>query len=250
MSILSTDLVLYEPLSSPSDDVSASGGYYDPQRRPVFTQLLANSTLAYVSSGADTRVVQSIGRDPTGSVVTENITLNGAAIVSGAQIFERLQSVTITGGASGAQTVTIGGSGIGTGGGGLFTIPPNELGIAMKFRNSFSTSSIQNRYEKVFWKNKNASLTLQSAQVQLAADPSGVLQAGVAAALSDSLSLGNRLGSAPGGISFVGIGVSQNVPTNALPAGIVVGIWILQALAANNAAIRQSFSLQLAGQTV
>jgi hypothetical protein len=147
--------------------------------------------------------------------------------------------------------VTVGGSGIGAGGGGLFTIPPTELGIAMKFRNAFSTTSIQDRYEKVFWINKNASLlTLQSATVQLAADPSGILQTGVAATLNDSVSLSNRLGTAPGGISFVGVGVSQNVPTGVLPSGSVCGIWILQALAANNVAINASFSLQISGQTV
>lgn len=249
MSILTSDLVLYGPLSNPTDDVSASGGTPDFQRRPVFTQLLANSVLVYQSNGADTRGVQAVGRDSTGSVVTETVILNGAAAVTGSQVFERLQSVSLTGGVSGAQIVTVGGSGIGAGGGGLFTIPATELGIYMNFRNAASAASPTVRYEKMFFKNKNASLTLQSAQVQLLTDPSTVLQSGVAATLNDSLSIANRL-AVPGGISFVSVGVNQNVPTNALPAGQYVGVWISQNLAANNAAIRNPFAEQLSGTTV
>lgn len=249
MSITSSELIAYGPLSNPTDDVGASGGACDQQRRPVFTQLLANSTLVYVSSAADTRVIQSIGRDSTGTVKTENVALNGSTAVSGAQIFERLQSVSFTGGASGAQTATVGGSGIGTGPGGLFTIPPGEIGIYMNFRNAASQATAVQRYEKIFFKNNDAALTLQSAQVQLLSDPSGVLLMGVAASLNDSLSVSNRL-SAPGGISFVGVGVNQNVPTNVLPAQNLVGVWVEQSLLANNAAIRQPFTLQLQGTTV
>lgn len=249
MSILTTDLVLYGPISNPADDVSTSGGVIDPQRRPVFTQLLANTTLVYSSSTADTRSIQATGRDATGTVQTETITLNGATAVSGSQIFERLQTVSVSGGASGAQTVTVGGSGIGAGGGGLFTIPAGELGIYMLFRNASSSSSPVTRYEKMHFKNKNASLTLQSASLQLLSDPSGVLQSGVSASLNDGLSVSNRL-SVPGGISFVGVGVGQNVPGNTLPASQYIGVWISQGLAANNAAIRNSFTEQLSGTTV
>lgn len=120
----------------------------------------------------------------------------------------------------------------------------------MNFRNAASAASPVSRYEKMFFKNKNASLTLQSASVQLLADPSGVLQSGIAASTNDSLSVANRL-AVPGGISFVGVGVSQNVPGGGtLPAGSYIGVWILQALAANNAAIRASFTEQLTGTTV
>jgi hypothetical protein len=249
MSILSTDLLLYGPASNPTDDVSASGGAIDATRRPVFTQLLANSVLVYQSSSADKRTVTSVGRDSTGAVQQETVTLNGTIAVSGAQVFERLQSVNCQNSGTG-QNVTIGGSGIGVGGGGLANIPANEVGFYMMFRNAFSTSSIQSRYEKTFWKNNNGSLSLTSATITLTADPSGVLQLGLATAENDSVSLGNRLGSAPGGVSFVGVGVAQAIPVDGvLESGDAMGTWILQALAVNNAPIRNSFTTQLAGNT-
>jgi hypothetical protein len=250
MSILSTDLLLYGSAGIPTTDVASSGGAIDATRRPVFTQLLANSVLTYISNSADKRTVTATGRDSTGAVQTETITLNGAITVSGAQVFERLQSVNCQNSGTGQQ-VTIGGSGIGSGGGGLAIIPANEIGFFMMFQNAFSTSSTQNRYEKTFWKNNNGSLTLTSATVTLSADPSGVLQLGLATATNDSVSLGNRLGSAPGGVSFVGVGVAQSIPSGGnLASTVAIGTWILQALAVNNAPIRNSFTTQLAGNTV
>lgn len=249
MPIVSGDLILYGPQSNPTDDSSAAGGAINRQYRPVFTQLLANSTLVYQSSASDVRVIQAIGRDATGSVVTESVALNGTNAVSGTQIFERLQMVSLTGGASGAQTVTVGGSGVGVGGGGLGTIPATELGFYMLFRNSSSSSSTLTRYEKVFYRNSHATLTLQSALIQLAADPSAVLQMGLETAKNDSTSIANRL-AVPGGVSFVGVGVDVSVPGTTLEAGSYISAWIKQALAANNAAIRASFTTQLAGSTV
>src|SRR5579863_9700008 len=114
MSILSTDLLLYGPANNPTTDVASSGGAIDATRRPVFTQLLANSTLVYVSSAPDVRQVTATGRDSTGAVQTETVTLNGVIAVSGSQVFERLQSVNCSTSGTGQQ-VTIGGSGIGPG---------------------------------------------------------------------------------------------------------------------------------------
>lgn len=243
MPIASTDLILKGPLSNPIDDVAASGGAPDAQRRPVFTQLLANSTMTYVSSGADTRTATTTGRDITGAVVSEGVVLNGTTPVSGSQIFERIQLTSMS--ASGAQTVTAGGSGVGN----LAQIPPGEIAFYMNFRNSASDTSQKIRYEKVFFRNNHATLTLNSAQIQLFADPSGVLQIGLTAAKNDSTSVSNRL-AAPGGVSFVGVGVNQSVVGTTLEALAYQGVWVSQTLAANNAPIKNSFTLQLTGTTV
>ena len=250
MSITAAELVLYGPANNPTADGTTSGGAIDATRRPVFTQLLANSTLVYQSSSADVRQATATGRDNTGAVQTETVTLNGTLAVSGAQAFSRLQSVNLNTSGTGQQ-VTIGGSGIGIGGGGLGVIYPNEVGFYMLFRNAFSTSSLQTRYEKMFGKNTDATLTLTTATVTLTADPSGVLTMGLATSVNDSGSVASRLNTAPGGVSFVGVGTVQNLPgTQNLAAASAIGIWISQALAVNNAPILNSFTTQLSGNTV
>lgn len=245
MSISAAELITYGSLSRPQDDVSASGGAVDLQNRPVFTQLLANSTLAYVSSAADTRQVTVTGRDTTGAPQSETITLNGVTVVSGAKVFERILTAQVA--ATGAtQTVTIGGSGVGN----LGQIPPKETGFFCMFINSASDPSVQKlRYEKVFWLNSDPTLTLTSAVAQLAADPSSKIQVGISASKNDSLSVANRF-AVPGGISFVGVGVNQSVPTNQLEAAAVIGVWILQTLNAGDAPLKSTFTLQLAGSSI
>lgn len=244
MSILTTDLVAYGAVNRPTDDVSLSGNSIDIQNRPVFTQLLANSTLVYSSSAADTRSITCSGRNAAGSLVAETVVLNGATAVSGSQVFERILVVTLNG-VTGAQTVTIGGSGVGN----LGQIPPNENGFYCMFINSASQASPVARYEKIYWQNKNATLTLTAAQIQLTADPSSKINIGLVAALNDATSVTNRL-TVPGGISFVGVGVAQNVPTNQVPAGSACGVWIQQSLLAGDAPLKSTFTTQLSGTSV
>lgn len=242
MPIANSDLITYGPFSRPQNDSGASGGAPDEQWRPTFLQLLANSTIAAVSSAADTRTVTIAGRDPTGAVVQEGIVLNGATQVSGSQVFERVHTATMS--ASGAQTVTVKGSGTTLG-----TIPEGEIGFHMLFINSASDTSIKIRYEKIFWKNDHASLTLNSAQVTLTADPESRIRIGLAVAKNDSVSVANRL-SAPGGISFVDDGVAQNVPATTLEAQSLVGVWVEQNLPANDPPKKSTFTTQLTGTSV
>lgn len=249
MSITAAELILYGSLNNPTDDVTLTGGAPDAQRRPVFTQLgttalVGTSVLVYSSNAADTRNITATGRDATGTVVSETVSLNGVTAVTGAQAFQRIQSVVVA--SSGSQIATVGGGGVGN----LGQIPPGEIGFFMMFRNAFSTTSQSVRYEKTFWKNTDATLTLQSSNIQLAADPSGVLQVGIDTALNGSATVTNRLNNAPAGVSFVGAGVNQSLPgAGGLPAGGYIGVWVSQTLAINNAPIENYFNLQLAGNT-
>jgi len=243
MSIQTTDLVAYGALNRPTSDSTISGNSIDIQNRPVFTQLLANSTLVYTSSAADTRTITVSGRNAAGVVVAEQATLNGATAVSGAQVFERILTVTLS--ASGSQTVTVGGSGIGN----LGQVPANEIGFYCMFINAFSQASPTNRWEKIYWQNKNASLTLTSAQITLTADPSSKINIGLELNLNDATSVANRLAQ-PAGITFVGVGVAQNVPTNQVPAGSECAVWIEQMLLANDAPLKSTFTTQLSGTSV
>ena len=149
MSIIAAELIAFSVASIPIDDASTSGGAIDATRRPVFTQFTSNAVVALISDGTDVRVVTLTGRDATGAVVTENVTLTNAVEVLGLLTFERLQSVNVAS-SSGTRTITVK---QGSGGSTVTTIPINEVGFHMMFQNAASAVATQTRYEKMFWKN-------------------------------------------------------------------------------------------------
>src|SRR5260370_1363698 len=161
MSILAAELIAYGAASKPQDDVSTSGGAIDALNRPVFTQLTVNAVIGVGSSAAGdtTQGVTILGRDATGTLVTTTLTLNGTTEVDGAQTSERLLSVSLGTNAAGTVTVKQG-----VPGSTIATIIPAERGFYALFIQSFSTTSQQVRYEKIFWKNATiGTLTLTSA---------------------------------------------------------------------------------------
>jgi len=245
MSITAAELIAYGAASRPEDDASTSGGAIDTQNRPEMTQLTANSVIAAVSDGADTRTLTVTGRLATGAIDTEALVLTGAVEVVGAKTFERILKLVLSG-TDGARTVTVK---QGSGGATRATIGPNELSRNGMFLKSASEASPVSRYEKFFWKNTNASLTLNDAEVELTADPAGKIKIGLATSKDDSGSVANRK-SAPGGISFVDDNVAIAVPTDTLAAGEAIGTWMEQSLLADDAAQKTTFTTQVSGTTV
>ncbi|MFQ5702701.1 MAG: hypothetical protein ACE5HT_01630 [Gemmatimonadales bacterium] len=248
MPIVAADLIAYNALSRPEDDTSTGGGGIDIDNRPAFTPLAANDDLEVLSSAAGdtTQVVTVDGRDATGAFVTATATLNGttAVILSPATTFERVLSVLLNADAVG--TVTLRRS---IAGATVYAIPIGERGASAFFIAAASQSGAVTRYDKMFWRNAHGSLTLTTAQVQLTADPAAVIRQGVAATKGDTATIANRV-TAPSGITFVDDSVQQAVPTNNLASTENIGVWIEQALAADNAAIRSTFTTELAGNTV
>jgi hypothetical protein len=245
MSITAAELVAYSVASIPIDDVSTTGGAIDITRRPVFTQFSSAAKLSLTSSAADVRVATVVGRDATGAVVSEGVTLTGAVEVLSVATFERIQSVNLA--STNANTVTLK---QGAAGSTIATIPPNETGIHMMFQNAFSTGSTQTRYEKLFWKNTDGALTLTSSQVTLTADASAKMTMGIETALGGTDTVANRL-TAPTGPTYVGVGTAQNVPSSGnIAAAASIAVWMKQSLGINDAAQKNSFTTQLAGNTV
>jgi hypothetical protein len=244
MPIASTDLILYGTTDRPEDDVTASGGTVTTLFRPVFNEFGGNSVVAVVSSAADTRQVTIVGRDATGAVVQEILTLDGTNEVVGVQVFERIQKVTAASTATTTVTVREGSAGPT-----VSTIPALERGFYRLFLNSASEASPATRFEKIFWKNTHTSLTLNSAKVTLTADPSSRIRIGLAGTTNDVVSVANRKAT-PGGISFVDDGVEQNVPGTILPADVVIGVWVEQALLSDDTPFKSSFTTRLAGTSV
>lgn len=245
MPIAAADLIPYLSANHPDDDTSTAGGAISTLGRPVFTQLTANAVIAVVSDGADTRTVTVEGRSAAGAIVTEVITLTGATEAVGATTFERILKLTLSA-TDVARTVTVR---QGAGGATRATIGPNEDKRLAFFKRSASESGIVIRFDKFFWKNTHATLTLNSAAGKLTADPDARIRMGLAAAKGDTATITNRK-TTPAGITFVDDNVSQSVPTGILAAGETIGVWIEQNLPASDAAHRTTFTHELSGTTV
>lgn len=244
MPITAAELIKYGAASRPEDDVSTSGGAIDADDRPVFTQMTANALIAVVSDGADTRTVTVFGRLASGARDSEALVLNGAVEVVGAKTFERLLRVAV-GATSGTRTVTVK---QGAGGATLGTIPINEIGFYAVFIDSASEAGATVRYEKAFWKNTNATLTLNAAKVTLTADPEAKIKIALAASKNDSGSVGNRKTSP--GLSFSDDNVELSVPGTTLEAASAIGAWVEMTLAGDNPPVRSTFTTRLAGTSV
>lgn len=244
MSIVASDLVLYNSASMPVADTGTSGGAIDPLRRPDFTQMSVTETVRAVSSsGADTSQTLSIvGRLADGSLASETLSLNGTTPVTSANTYERLLKAELS--AACAGTVTVART---TGPTTIRVIPIGERGFQAVFQQDASDPSVQEDfYMKVFWKNTNGSLALTSSVVKENADPSGDITFALAASINDSGSVANRKTSP--GLTF------NNGPTSVpnsgnLTSGSGIGVWLDLTLAAAAAALKSTYTTELDGQT-
>jgi hypothetical protein len=112
MSVLKRDLVYYGSANMPEADSLTVGGAVDFTRRVTFADIAPAGSLDYVSSSAsDTATkLESQGRDATGVVRTETVTLNGTTIVSGAQSYERLLALAASGATANGPLANPGGT--------------------------------------------------------------------------------------------------------------------------------------------
>lgn len=243
MPILTTDLVNYLAASMPENDTATSGGAIDATGKPDLVQWAANNIAQVVSDGADTRVVTVTGRNAAGAIVSDAITLNGAVAVSGVVTFERVLKVVTTSNAS--RTVLVKEA---AGGTTRATFIPLDVTKRALFYDSASGAGILIRYEKLFWRNNHATLTLTNATVTLTTDAAARIRIANATAVDDSGSVANRL-TLPGGLTFVDDSVAQAVPGGAVAAASRIGVWIEQNLPANDPATKSTFTTQIAGTT-
>jgi hypothetical protein len=228
----------------PTSDTGTSGGGISTTSRPVFTQFTADARLALVSSGADTRTATVTGRLASGAINTEDVALNGTTEVLTTQTYERILRVTLSA-THASNTVTLR---QGAGGATIATIPPNETQVTLMFYDSASEAAAVTRYEKFFWRNNHASLTLNNARITLTGDPAARIRIALATAKNDTGSVTNRRTSP--GLTFSDDGVALTVPGGTLEAGSGIGVWVEQSLPANDTPKRTTFTTQLEGTTV
>lgn len=239
--MIASDIVSYLSASMPESDATTSGGAIDTAGSPVFTDLAANDTLEALSSNAaDTMNLTIVGRDAGKALASQTLALNGTTVVSFTTTLERFMKAVLASAAAGTITIRRAG-----GGATVATIAPGQTSVRRFFYDSASESAQTIRYEKLFLKNTHGVDTLNSAAVNLSADPSASIRIGIAAAKNDSGSVANRKTSP--GVTFVDDGVSQNVPGGTLAAGEAIGVWVEMTRGANAAAVKSTFTVQMTG---
>jgi len=244
-SIVASDLVFYNSAAMTTDSTTTTGGAIDTLRRPDFTQMSANDTVRVVSSAAgDTTQTLSItGRKADGSLASETLNLNGTTVVTSSNTYERLLKAELS--ATCAGTVTVART---TGPTTIRVIPIGERGFQAMFQQLASaTGSITNWYEKIFVKNTNGSLALTSATVLINSDPQSVFTFGLPSTLDDTATTTNRT-TAPAGITF-NTSTKNVANSGSLSSGSAQGIWMDLTLAAANAALKSTVTLEVDGNT-
>lgn len=251
MPVAPSDLQAWLSINAPENDTDASGGVIRDDLHAsggvhgLFTDIAAVDFVEILSDGADTRTFSITGRTGDGVEVNEGPTsLNGATPVTSANQYERILKVALSA-LNATRTVTVRRA---TGDTLIGTLGPNVVGIRRVFHGAASAASQKDRYELVYLKNKHATLALQAAKVTLTADPQSRIKIGLEPSKGTAQSLSNRL-TAPTSVTFFDDGVALDVPGTTLGAGERIGVWIHQSLPANDPPFKNSFSLQLSGQS-
>ncbi|MDP3772993.1 MAG: hypothetical protein Q8Q85_01875 [Gemmatimonadales bacterium] len=134
----------------------------------------------------------------------------------------------------------------------VFDKSPNEITqIRRPFYNAVApTSGTRKYYDKLFFKNTHATLSLTTAQVVEQADPTAKIAFGLAVSKGDTggNGAGNNRQVAPSAITFDS--ATKAVPTNTLAAGETIGVWVELSLAAGDSPQDSTYTLRLTGNTV
>src|SRR6516164_6504633 len=99
MSVLPSDIVVYGSANMPEADGTTIGGAVDFTRRVAFYDVTPAGSVDVISSSSSdtaTKITYS-GRDPTGAIQSQTLTLNGQSWVTGSQSLERLLYAALSG---------------------------------------------------------------------------------------------------------------------------------------------------------
>jgi len=247
MSISTTDIKVYGSAVMPDLDATASvGGAIDLTKKVEFTDISPTGTVEMISAlAADTtQTVTIYGRNAAGEEINEAKVLNGVSTVAFTTEFERISKTVIASAATG--TVTVRKSGAGDT---LITAEAGILEIRKPFYNATApTTGNTDYYEKIFFKNTHATLSLTSAQIVESADPSTKITFGLDAALGSTTTITNRL-TAPDGIVFDS--TTKDVANSGNhTAGASQGVWLKLSVTSSDVPTKTTYTLQETGNTI
>src|ERR1700747_3514282 len=112
MSVLPSDIVVYGSANMPEADGAITGGSVDFTRRVAFYDIAPAGTLDVISgSASDTSTkITYYGRDATGVIQSQTLSLNGQAWVTGSQALERLLYAALSGATANGPVANPGGT--------------------------------------------------------------------------------------------------------------------------------------------
>ena len=112
MSVLPSDIVVYGSANMPEADGATIGGAIDFTRRVAFFDIAPAGNVDVVSSStSDTATkISYFGRDPTGAIQNQTLTLNGQTWVAGSLALERLLSAALSGATANGPVTNPGGT--------------------------------------------------------------------------------------------------------------------------------------------
>lgn len=252
MSIVAGDIVIYGSANIAESDGSTHGGVIDTAVRYVFDDsALANTlndTLDIISSAAgDTsQTVTITGRNTSGGIVTDAISLNGTNLVNGTTTFERILKIVISASHTGTVTVTKN-----TGGTTVAAIESAVLTVRRPFYDvaaDVSGGSSRDFYEKLFIKNNNGTNAYLNAKIIELTDAEDQITFALANSQTDSISVTTRINVVPASVTAFNSS-DKNVPDTNLHSGSGIGVWLKLTLPAGDAATKAIYTIQASGTT-
>jgi hypothetical protein len=112
MSVLPSDIVVYGSANMPEADGAINGGAVDFSRRVAFYDITPAGSVDVVSSSASDTATKIIfyGRDTTGVIQSQILSLNGQTWVVGSQLLERLLYAALSGATANGPAANPGGT--------------------------------------------------------------------------------------------------------------------------------------------
>jgi hypothetical protein len=112
MSVLPSDIVVYGSANMPEADGAINGGAVDFSRRVAFYDIAPAGSVDVVSSSASDTATKIIfyGRDTTGVIQSQILSLNGQTWVVGSQLLERLLYAALSGATANGPAANPGGT--------------------------------------------------------------------------------------------------------------------------------------------
>lgn len=232
-----------------SDSVT-QGGAISTAIKMLFTDITTtdNVTIISTAGGDTTQTVTITGRLATGAISSEALSLNGTSRVVGATNFERILKIVVNAAHTGTITVAR------DNGPTYTTIATLESGITQIRRPFYNvaadvptTGSTRNFYEKIFIKNEHATLSLLSATVKEAADPTGFVTFDLESTVNGSNTSTNRITAPATGMLGSFDNTDKSVTGTNLDAGSYIGVWLKLTLAAGASPAKSTYTVRIDG---
>ena len=223
----------------------------------VFTDIVPSASILKVSSSAsgdNSQTLTITGRDSSGTIITDALSLNGTSTVVGTKSFERILKM-VTTSHTGTLTIIDSEGSPNT----VATMEPAITTVRRPFYNvsaDVSGGSDRDYYEKVFLKNNNSTNALLNASLVEASDGTEAVLADVTFDLESSQNGSNTSTNRvtpPAGGGMLGSPTfddsSKSIPTTSLGPSSGIGVWLKLNLPDGTVATNTTFTLRASGST-